>query len=174
MANIPGARLFVDENDTKYKASVSEATLYKVGATNNFIIERQNNSREFVINGDYGGIATPNIGVDGIIRYAYNWEIVDIYIFNGESVTGSGVTSLDVKWKPFSSGSYASIFSTIPSFDTTSATFETCGIGQIKTGFTAPVLQKTQFDAYDQLRIDLLSAITAGVGCGIGITWRAR
>jgi hypothetical protein len=174
MANIPPARSFVDENDTKYKAAVSEATLYKVGATNNFIIERQNNSREFVINGAYGVIGTPNLGVDGIIRYAYDWELVDIYIFNGETNVGGGSTSLDVKWKPFSSGSYASIFSSIPFFTSASASFETCGIGQSKTGFSAPVLQKTQFNAYDQLRIDILSALSGGISCGIGITWRAR
>lgn len=174
MTYVPGSRTLIDINDVKYKASVSEATLYKVGSVSNFISLYQVNMREFMINGPYGSIATPNYGVDGIVRFPYNWELVDLFIYSGESTSGTGTTSLDIKYKPFSSGSYTSIFSTIPSFNNTAPIFETCGIGQSKTGFVAPVLNKTLFDANDQLRIDLLGAIDTGVGCGIGLSFRPR
>lgn len=146
----------------------------RVGATANFINLYQANMREFMINGPYGTIATPNLGVDGIVKFPFNWELIDIYIYSGEITSGSGTTEIDIKWKPFASGSYASIFSTTPKFTSSAAVFETCGLGQTKTGFTAPVLSRTNFDANDQLRIDLMSAINTGVGCGIGITFRPR
>lgn len=174
MTAINPQRVIIQQEETKFRAAVAESTLSRVGATTNFINTYQANMREFMINGPYGVIATPNLCVDGIIKFPFNWELVDCYVYSGESVSGSGQTELDIKWKPFASGSYASIFSTKPGFNTTAAIFETCGIGQIKTGFAAPVLSKTLFDAHDQLRIDLLDAITGGVGCGVGITFRPR
>lgn len=167
-------RILIQQEETKFRAAVSESTLSRVGATTNFINTYQANLREFMINGPYGSIATPNLCVDGIVRFPFNWELVDLYIYAGEITAGSGTTELDVKWKPFSSGSYASIFSTTPKFTNTAAAFETCGIGQTKTGFTAPVLSKTQFDANDQLRIDLAQAISGAVGTGIGLIFRPR
>lgn len=174
MANIVPERILIQQEETKFRAAVSESTLSRVGATANFINLYQGNLREFMINGPYGTIATPNLGVDGIIRFPFNWEIVDLYIYAGEITSGTGTTDLDVKWKPFASGSYATIFSTTPKFTSSATPFETCGIAQTKTGFTAPILSKTLFDANDQLRIDLIGAINTGVGCGIGFTFRPR
>jgi len=174
MADIVSERILIQQEETKFRAAVSESTLSRVGATTNFINNYQANMREFMINGPYGKIATPNLGVDGIVKFPFNWQLVDIYIYSGETVAGTGTTELDIKWKPFASGSYATIFSTKPKFINTAAAFETCGLLQTKTGFTAPVLSKTNFDAHDQLRIDIIQALTLGVGCGIGITFRPR
>lgn len=174
MADIPAERILIQTEETRFRAAVAESTLTRVGATTNFINQFQVNMREFMINGTYGVVPTPNLGVDGIIRFPYDWELVDLFIYSGESTAGTGTTQLDVLWKPFASGSYATIFSTKPAFTSSAAAFETCGIGQSKTGFTSPGLSKSLFDANDQLRIDLLSAIDTGVGCGIGIAFRPR
>lgn len=174
MTAINPSRVIIQQEETAFRAAVSESTLSRVGATTNFINMYQANMREFMINGPYGVIATPNLGVDGIVKFPYDWELVDCYIYSGASVSGSGSTQLDLKWKSFSSGSYASIFSQAPQFNLGAGIFETCGIGQSKSGFVAPVLSKTLFNSHDQLRIDLLSAISGGVGCGIGITFRPR
>ena len=174
MTAIIPERILIQQEETSFRAAGSESTLSRVGATTNFINQYQANMREFMINGPYFTQPTPNLGVDGIVKFPFNWELIDIYIYSGEVTSGSGLTELDIKWKPFNSGSYASIFSTTPKFNNTAAQFETCGLGQTKTGFTAPVLNKTLFDANDKLRIDFIQALSDGVGCGIGITFRPR
>lgn len=171
MAQIPGERVLIQQEETAYRASVSEATLTRVGATANFINLYQANMREFMINGEYSGLL---FTVDGIVRFPFNWELIDCYIYSGISTGTSGTTTLDIKWKPFSSGSYSSIFSVLPAFNAGSSGGQTCGQGQSVSGFTAPVLSKTQFDAYDQLRLDLINSVVGGISCGIGITFRPR
>jgi hypothetical protein len=167
-------RILIQQEETRFRAAVAESLLARVGQTANFINLYQANMREFMINGGYGESVVPFLGAEGIIKFPYDWELVDVYIYSGESTSGTGTTELDLKWKPFSSGSYASIFSTTPKFTSSAGTFETCGLGQTKTGFTAPVLSKTEFDAHDQIRFDLLGAVSSGFGCGIGITFRPR
>lgn len=174
MTMIIPERILIQQEETSFRAAGSESTLSRVGATANFINQYQANMREFMINGPYGAYPMPQNSVDGIIKFPFPWEIVDCYIYSGDSTSGTGITELDLKWKPFNSGSYASIFSTTPKFDSSSLQYETCGIGQSKTGFTAPILNKTLFDANDQIRFDILQALTGGVGCGIGLTFRPR
>jgi hypothetical protein len=173
VSNITPERINIQQEETAYRAAVSEATLTRVGASINFINAYQANLREFMINGSYGG-ASNFLGVDGLVRFPYNWELLDVYIYTMSSTSGTGTTELDIKWKPFSSGSYSSIFTTTPKFTSSASTFETCGVGQTKTGFTAPVLSKTLFDANDQLRIDLIQSVLSGVGTGLGIVFRPR
>lgn len=171
MSDIVPERIIIQQEETAYKAAVSEATLSRVGATTNFINSYQANLREFMINGGYGS-AAPFLGIDGIIRFNHAWELTDVFIYTLQDTSGTGTTELDLKWKPFSSGSYASIFSTTPKFTSAASAYETCGIGQSKSGFTAPVLSKTTFAAYDQVRIDMLDAVSGGIGTGIGIVFR--
>lgn len=177
MTAIIPERILIQQEETSFRAAGSESTLSRVGATTNFINQYQANMREFMINGPYGAYSMPQICVDGIIKFPFPWEIVDCYIYSGDSTSGVGAekTILDLKWKPFNSGSYASIFSIQPAFTWTASPYETCGIGQSKTGFIdPPVLSKTQFDAHDQIRFDILQALSGGVGCGIGLTFRPR
>jgi hypothetical protein len=174
VTDISPERILIQQEETKFRAAVSESTLSRVGATSNFINLYQANMREFMLNGKYGSQPTPNLGVDGIVKFPFDWELVDVYIYSGESTSGTGITELDLKWKPFASGAYATIFSTTPKFTSAASAFETVGIGQSKPGFTTPVLSVTTFNAHDQIRIDLLSAINTAIGCGIGITFRPR
>jgi len=174
MSDITPERILIQQEETKFRAAVSESTLSRVGANSNFINMYQANLREFMVNGPYGQAVVPHFGAESIIRFPFNWELIDLYIATGNLTTGAGTTELDIKWKPFSSGSYASVFSTTPKFTSAAATFETCGIGQAKTGFTAPILSRTNFDAYDQIRFDILGAVAEGEGCGIGLIFRPR
>ena len=172
MTQIAPQRILIQTEEVAANAATASSTFNRVGATANFINLYQANMREFMINGGYGAALIPFLGTEGIVKFPYPWELVDVYIYSGEVTSGSGTTILDLKWKPFSSGSYATIFSTTPKFTASAAAFETCGIGQTKTGFTAPILSKTTFAAHDQIRLDLLGAVANGFGCGIGITFR--
>ena len=174
MTMVAPERILLQQEETKFRAAVAESLMSRVAATTNHINLYQANLKEWTVNGPYGNGVYPFYGADAILRFPFAWEIVDLYIFAGETVDGSGVTELDIKWKPFSGGSYQSIFSTTPKFDTFAVEFDTCGIGQVNGGFYTPVLSKTQFDPYDQLRLDILQAITNGEGCGIGIVFRPR
>lgn len=175
MANIAAERIFIQQEETKFRAAVSESTLSRVGATTNFINERQLDTIDFKINGPYHLGPTPNLQFDGIISFPFNFEIVFAVIYTGSIVASGGTTELDIKWKPYASGSYASIFSTTPKFDSSAGASETVYNGDTKTGFTPPVLSKTTFDAKDQLKLDIITAVTGNQdGCGLKIFWRPR
>lgn len=171
MSNVTPERILIQQEETAFKAGVAESLMSRVGATANFINLYQAQKWEWKINGEYSGSL---FGADGVLRFPFNWEIVDCYIFCGLSAGSSGTTELDLKWKPFSSGGYASLFSTTPKFSAGAANSETCGIGQSKSFFTAPVLSKTQFDAYDQVRMDLITSAVGAISCGISIDFRPR
>lgn len=174
MTMVTPERILIQQEETRFRAAVAESLMSRVAATANHIALYQANVREFSINGPYGSGVVPQFGVDCIMRFPFAWELIDAYIWAGDVVDGTGSTELDIKWKPFSGGSYQSIFSTTPKFDTNAVEFFTCGVGQANGGFIAPVLSKTLFDPYDQLRLDILQAISNGEGCGIGIVFRPR
>lgn len=175
MADINPERLFIQQEETAADAAVSESTMSRVGAGINFINSYQANIWQFNVNGRYNIVPTPNNQVDGIVSFPFNWEIVYVYIYSGEAVGSSGTTTLDLKWATFTGTSFASIFSTTPKFTSSALPNQTCGNGQTKTGFTAPVLSKTTFDAYDKIRFDLLQAQVGAVkGAGIGLVYRPR
>ncbi len=175
MTAVPGERILIQDEETKFRAPVSAAMAQRLAASMNFINTNQCTVREFMFNGDYGTVADfPHLGVEQIFMFPFDWELVFCYISTGEIVSGTGLTECDLKWKPFASGSYASIFSTTPKFDNTATAFEACGEGQTKTGFTAPILSKTDFDAFDQVRFDLIQGLTDGFGGGLTIIIRPR
>ena len=161
------------QEEVRYKSTVGEALLLKLGAMLNFLSLRHVEVREMFINGVYNGVI-PNIDVDGGIIFQYPVEIVNIFIKNRTAGDG-GTTELDLQWKPQGSGSWASIFTTAPQIKPAAAASEMCGVGQTVTGFTAPVLGKTQFDAFDMLRLNINSAMSGmPTGCAIVIVYRPR
>lgn len=169
---IPEAREMVYIEDTRFRAAVSEAIMKKFGAIANFLFKRHIEKKDLYINGIYNGITLPFNDIDGGIIFEYPVEIVNVYIKNRSAGSG-GTTELDIKWKPQLTGSWATIFGTTPKITSTAASNQMCGIGQTITGFTAAVLSKTQFDAGDMLRLDLLQAMTGNPnGCAIIIHYR--
>lgn len=173
MANIPEARSFLQVEEARYGAAGTESLMLRFGAMMNFLNLRHIEVRGLFINGVYNAIV-PNLDIDGGIIFEYPVEIVNVYIKN-RAAGSSGTTELDLKWKPQGSGTWTSIFTTTPKITSTAAAYEMCGVGQVATGFTAPVLAKTQFDAHDMLRLDLVQAM-AGLptGCAIIIHYRPR
>lgn len=173
MADVTPLRVVIQQDEVAYKAANSEATFSRIGSSINHIHYYQAPLMSFKINGGYAG-AAPFLGVDGLLSFPFNWSIVEIKIASGPSTAGTGTTEIDVKWKPYNSGSYASIFTTSPKFTSSASSFESIGVGQTKTGFTAPVISKTDFDANDQIRVDLIQALTSGDGVYLTIFFRPR
>ena len=175
MADVTPLRINLQAEEVAYRSSVSEATLSRVGSSVNFINYYQHDKRDLFANGRYNIMPSyPQLGVDGLVIFEYAVQILNVYIWNGIAGSG-GTTELDVKWKPQASGSYASMFSTTPKITSTAASYSICGVGDTVTGFTAPILSKTNFDAKDVLRLDIMGAMTGTVeGCGIIIHYRPR
>lgn len=175
MANITPERILIQQEETKFRAAVSESTLSRVGATSNFINLYQLDTVDFKANGAYNLGPLPNNQFDGIVTFPFAFEVLYAAIFTGPTTASGGTTELDIKWKPYSSGSYASIFSTTPKFTSAAAASDAVYNGSSKTGFVAPVLSKTQFDAWDLLRFDIVTAVTGTQkGCGLKLFWRPR
>jgi hypothetical protein len=174
MANeIPAGRHLIRIPEARYLAAVSESILKRLGAVCNFINTRHIEREKFALNGFYEPRAG-YLAVDGIFIFEFDSEIVNAHIYNLIKGTG-GTTELDIKWKPQVGGAWASIFSTTPKIASTVSDYSSCGVGDSITGFTAPVLSKTQFAAKDMLRLDLVTCMTGSpVGCGINLHHRPR
>ena len=175
MSNITPERILIQQEETKFRAAVSESTLSRVGATSNFINLYQLDTIDFKVNGPYNVSVLPNIQFDGLVSFPFKFEVLYAAIYTGPTTASSGTTELDIKWKPYASGAYASIYSTTPKFNATAAASDLVYNGSSKTGFTVPVLSKTQFDAWDLLRFDILQGVVGNQeGCGLKLFWRPR
>lgn len=171
MSDITPERLMIQQEETRSQAAVSESTMSRVGGAINFINTRHIYQHDWNLNGKYNSVVTPNVGLDGFITYPFAFEIVQFMLFSGENVGSGGITEIDVKWKPELSGAFASIFSTTPKFTNAAGANESIRIGQSRTGWTAPVLSKTEFDAYDILRFDLLQAVSGDPNGAFAKVW---
>lgn len=175
MSDLAESRNIMQAEEVRYRGAIAESLLTRMGAVMNFISKRQHDKRDLFANGRYNIMSIyPQLGVDGLVVFEFPVEIINLYIWNGVSGV-SGTTELDIKWKPQASGSYASVFSTTPKIAPAAASFQVAGVGDSITGFTAPVLSKTLFNAKDVLRMDILQVMTGNVeGCGIIIHYRPR
>jgi hypothetical protein len=157
MTAISDRKFIMQQEETKFNSAVSESLVSRMGAVTNFIVNRELTQHDFNLNGKYNIIPAPYQFGDGYITYPFPFEIVDVMLFTGEAVGTSGTTEIDVKWKPESSGSFATIFSTTPKVTGSSPINRFVRVGGPGvTGMNRPVLSKTTFNAYDYLRLDVL------------------
>jgi len=152
-------RKLIQQEETRSQASCSESMFSRVGAGINFINLRHVYQHDWNLSGQYNIVPAPNLFLDGPITYPFNFRILDVMAFVGDANGSSGLTEFDIKWSPENAGAWQSIFTTTPKFDSTAAARSSCRIGQTVSGWTAPVLDKTDFDAYDILSLDLLQVV---------------
>lgn len=164
MATITPARKNITVEETRYRASISEATMNKFGGAVNFVNERQNDKHAWHLNGPYS-LGVGSTGPDGIFPCLFNMEIVGFAYFNGKTGS-SGTTTIDIRKLDGAGVDVGSIFSTLPSVDSTAANNSTTIYDVINattisspTGHTLGVLSTTQFNAGDVLRLDLNAAM---------------
>lgn len=175
MADIVDEKVQIQQEETAPQAACSEGMFTRVGGAINFINNRQFDTIDFKINGPYNLSDMPQLQFDGLVTFPFAFEVVYASIYTGPVAASGGTTQLDVKWKPRGSGSYATIFGTKPAFTNAAGVSDLCSNGQSLTGFTAPTLVKTNFDAWDLLKLDILSAVTGDQeGCGLKLFWRPR
>ena len=121
MPDIADDRQNILQEETRYRAAVSESTWTKIGASINFINNQQFDSKTFQLNGVYPLAVTESLGtegVDGIWVVQNNIEITGVFMYN--LVNGSsGTTALDVHLLDGSNNDIGSIFSTTPKIAST-------------------------------------------------------
>lgn len=160
MADLVEERKNIQIEETKFRAALAQSLFSRLGAAINFINKRHDYQHDWHLNGPYNIIPAPQLKIDGIITYPHNFSITDVMLIIGSLNSGtSGVTEVDIKWKPENSGAWQSIFSTTPKFTYQAAADATIRVGQTVANMTAPVLSKTNFDAYDQLKLDVLQQV---------------
>ena len=162
MADISPERKMIQQEETAPQAAVTESVMSRVGAGINFINTRHYYVKEYCVNGKYN-IILPNLSIDGTFTYPWPFEIIDIHVRLGQATGISGLSEIDLKWKPETSGTFASIFSTTPKWNSSAPADSSVRLGVTRTGWTTPVLSKTQFDAWDLIKLDLLQGLNGNV-----------
>lgn len=172
MALITDARKLIDQNDVKYRASVSESTWTKIGGMLNFIANRNHQEKQFFLNGPY----LTGTKLDGLTVFNFNATIINVYAFNIIAGT-SGTTEFDIKIKPQLSGAFTSIFTTRPAISYLAGEVWV-GIGDVIANTTAPVLTSSpnglNVNQGDALVLDLLQAQLGAQNCGVLVHYRPR
>jgi hypothetical protein len=179
MTDISDARKNILVEETQFKSAVSEAVIQKVGASINFINNRQYDSHSWNFNGNYS-LGVGVVGADGIFPVLFDMEIVGLTMFN--RVSGlSGTTELDVEWLNGSNSNQGSIFSTTPKLTFSSSNYSyiirdelNSTNVELPTGATAPVFSKTQFDAGDALFCEIVSSMSGGADLSLLLHFRPR
>lgn len=172
MAQLPGERKLIFQEDIRYKAGVSEGVGTKLGNIANFISLYQHSDKQFFINGFYEVFAGQTF-IDGLVSFTFAAEIFDIVVFNAVVGT-SGTTEIDVKYSPSVGSAFTSIFTTTPKITTAAANDIWFRVGSSLTGTTAPVATTFPFQvaANSAMRIDLVQAMPNGQNCGVILHYR--
>jgi len=178
MTDIADAKSIIQEEESQFGAAVSEAYAFKVGASINFINNRQYDKHSWNINGFYK--LGEGSSIDGIFPFLFDVELTGFYYFNG--ATGiTGTTTIDVHWLSGGTVDEGTIFSTKPSVTTTAPSGSYTLYNQVTsttisnpTGHTLAALSKVQFNAGDALRLDLDSAMSGATNFQFGIMFRPR
>lgn len=161
--------------ESRFKFSVSEFVVQKIGKSINFINKRQHSEKQFFINGNPSQITLPFLGIDGLAFMQYDAEIIDAWMF--AQVAGSGGTfELDIKRASTPGGAFTSIFSTTPKIQAAAGNNVWIHLGSIVGSTTAPILASSDVDAGDALRCDVIQAQsgTTFTGGGIVLHYRPR
>lgn len=168
--------IFQEEID--YRSGGTERTFSKIGASMNFINERQIREKKFALNGNYS-IGEGDSGIDGLLVFMFDAELVGLAMSN-VTAGSSGTTTLDVHWYSSPGTDEGSIFTTRPAIDSNApdgaylAKNLIDGNTESGTGLTLPVFSKTEFSQFDALRLDLDSAMEEPQDCDLILYYRPR
>ena len=175
MADITPALKNIDQNETKYGASVSENTMTKVGGSINFLNTYWYHSYTFNFLGPFHSIQGAE---DGLMIIPFDAEIA--------AITGrcrvygtSGNTVLDIH-KVSGSTDSGTVLST--KITLSNAVTDGQGFGSnfitstsaTATGVTLPVFSSRNFDAFQGLRLDIDSNAAGARDLTLNVWFRAR
>lgn len=178
MTDISDARNIIQEEETRYRAPTSESMFTRMGAANNFIMNRQYDTHSFFINGNYTK-ASGQTGLEGLYVLQFDIEIVGVSL--GNLVPGaSGTTTFDIHLIDGGGTDQGSIFSLKPSITSTAGSNAYAAenypqsVSQTASGVTLPTLSGVNYDQFDAFRFDVDSAMLNAENCFFNIHFRPR
>lgn len=189
MADVPPIRQNIPIPAVQFTAAVSENLAQSLAGENNFINYFQIMDKRFNFNGTYGGVPLPVTAADGLDVFEFNAQIIDVWLFVRAGGT-SGNTTIDIELQTYPSGTWTSIFTTLPSINFAAGSYVWVGnpdptlVGPAYTptpyvppgNTTQPVLNAgvvAAIPAWSAIRCNLTSA-QGGVPDGCGVLLRYR
>jgi hypothetical protein len=160
VTDVVPSRNIIQQEEVAYRASVSEATMTRIGALNNFHAFFQHNRHDWHINGAVGQ-ALGTQGPDGVFTCLFNMEIVGYSFYHGlGGINGQSI--IDLHWLSNGGTDEGSIWTTRPQIDSTASDQAYGVFNQLDnvavvepTGVSLGELSKTQFVAGDAIRFDV-------------------
>lgn len=180
MADISPLRKKIQVEEVQAFAAVSSATGSRIGASTNFILEKEKVHRTWQINNKYGKSASGQTSVDGSIPIEEDMEIVGFYM-NNDIAGNAGTTEIDIRRRVTSGTSGSSIFTTRPAIDFTAGNSAKLQVGynpnetlHNPTGTTLPVFASLNLDKGDDLFLDFISRQTNAYNLTVTLIMRPR
>jgi hypothetical protein len=180
MSDLPQERNFIQEEETRPKASTSTSVMSRLGQNQNFIMARMHQEKIWTANGPYNAVPGVQSGIDSGIPLPINMEIWALSMMN--LVPGaSGFIEFDIKRHTASGQAGTSIFTTRPRLDFSSGInsylvkrFDDNTTPESPAGCQQPVLVSMNVDAGDMFTCDITSKQVNGESGGIILHLRPR
>ena len=184
MTDIADAKAPIQEEETQFRSALSEQLFQKVGGAINFINNRQYDKHEWNLNGNYS-LGVGSSGLDGVFPFLVNVELTGFWYY-ADQVGSAGTTTIDVHRITGGGTDAGSIFTTLPSVDTTASSGSitvynavTSNFYSNPTGHSAAAIDTGEtnplyLNAGDALRLDLDSVMLEANNFQFGIFFRPR
>lgn len=172
MTDIPSSRQFIQTEEVRFRAAVSESVGNRLGGTLNFINNFQYDTKAWFVNGKTYNLTTPFTAIDGLFQSAFNIEVIRVFMYVRQA-GGAGTTEFDIEYATTPGGSWSTIFSTTPKINFAAGDFSWCNTGSSFANTTAPVLSVTTFNQGTVFRCNVPQSQTLDArGAGVEIFYR--
>lgn len=184
MAEITPTKQNIFTEETQFRSSVNESVQQKIGGSINFINSFQYIDKSWELNGNYP-LGVGSSGVDGVFPFLFNVELTGFWYYTSDVGT-SGTTTVDLHRITGGSTDVGSIFTTLPSIDSTASDGSTTVFNAIDNvflsnpvGHSSAVIDTGESNPYylnqgDLLRLDLDTSMQSGNNFQFGIYYRPR
>ena len=179
MAIVSPEKINLFEEEIQSGSAASEDTMQRVAASVNFWNTFYEGQRGWFLNGVYGSLGVPQIGVDGAYPALTDLDVIGFSMYN--LVAGSsGLTELDIQVVP-PTGPTVSLFTVKPQINFQSGNNSRMIVDVANnvvlaqsTFTTLPTFATTVIQAGSLLTLNLSNAQVGGQSCGLILALRPR
>lgn len=178
MAKVTPQILDLFEEELQGGAAASEATMQRVGASVNFWNSFYEGQRGWFLNGPYGILPTPQVGVDGAYGCITKMQIYGFTMYNLVAGT-SGELELDIQVKPANGDPEYSLFTVRPKIAFNAGNKARIIVNVLTNTIvaqdlntTAPTFVTTELQAGDLLTMNLVGVQLNAESCGLVLALR--
>jgi hypothetical protein len=177
MTDIATSLNVIQEEETQFRASLSENLFQRVGGVTNQIVKKYFDKHAFNFNGNFS-LGVGSSGPDGVFSFPFAFEITAFYYRIGQSGSG-GSSILDIHDLDADGTDNGSIFSTLPEVSNTAANktitqYDVLNSSTVSNpaGHTLAVLSTSSFAAGQQLECQIDASASGAVDISLVIFYR--